>query len=217
MTVLNLPRPAIGRAAVLALIKREGPVAADDLARSIGLTGVAVRQHLQALSREGLVVGDDVGRAGGRGRPARLWRTTPAADARFSDAHAALTADLIGQVRGLFGEDGLERLLRRRTDAQECAYLAAMDPTAPLAARLGQLAAVREREGYMAEVRADGDSGWLLLEHHCPICAAARICSGLCREELELFGRVLGPDVRVERVSHVLAGAGRCAYRVTAA
>ena len=84
---------------------------------------------------------------------------------------------------------------------------------ASLKARLVALAAVREREGYMAEVRED-EGGLLLLEHHCPVCAAARLCTGLCREELALFGLVLGPDARIERISHILAGAGRCAYRV---
>ena len=69
----------------------------------------------------------------------------------------------------------------------------------------------------MAEVRDDPESGgFLLLEHHCPICAAAQLCTGLCREELSLFAEVLGEDVQVERLSHILAGAGRCAYRVTA-
>ena len=45
--------------------------------------------------------------------------------------------------------------------------------------------------------------------------SAARLCTGLCREELALFHRVLGKDIRVDRLSHILAGAGRCAYRVT--
>jgi predicted ArsR family transcriptional regulator len=69
----------------------------------------------------------------------------------------------------------------------------------------------------MAEVKKDGAGAWLLLEHHCPICSAAHACSSLCREELKLFQRVLGDEVRVERISHILAGEGRCAYRVTAA
>jgi predicted ArsR family transcriptional regulator len=37
----------------------------------------------------------------------------------------------------------------------------------------------------------------------------------LCREELALFEKVLGTGVKVERISHIMAGAGRCAYRVT--
>jgi predicted ArsR family transcriptional regulator len=199
---------------VLALVKREGPIAADALAERLKLTSTAVRQHLQALEGEGLVAeAADAAPRAGRGRPARLWRVTEAADARFADAHAGLSAELIAQVRRAFGEAGLDKLLSMRTADQVAAYLAQMGEAATLKARLTALAAIREREGYMAEVREDED-GLLLLEHHCPVCAAARVCTGLCREELALFAQVLGPGVAVERISHILAGAGRCAYRV---
>jgi predicted ArsR family transcriptional regulator len=199
---------------VLALVKREGPISADALARRLKLTATAVRQHLQALADEGLVADAAAAPPAGRGRPPRLWRVTEAADARFADAHAGLSAELIAQVRRVFGEEGLDRLLSLRTADQAAAYLAEIGEAASLKARLVALAAIREREGYMAEVR-DEPEGLVLLEHHCPICVAARACTGLCREELALFAQVLGPDVRVERLSHILAGAGRCAYRVT--
>jgi predicted ArsR family transcriptional regulator len=211
------PAPT-GRAAVLALVKRDGPVAVDALATRLQLTPMAVRQHLQGLAEAGLVERGEGLRAGGRGRPPAVWRATPAADARFADAHADLTAELVAQVRRAFGEAGLDRLLALRTADQAARYRPSVDPNAPLRARVEALARIREREGYMAEVRDDPASGgFLLLEHHCPICAAARLCTGLCREELALFGAVLGDDARVERLSHILAGAGRCAYRVTPA
>jgi predicted ArsR family transcriptional regulator len=78
------------------------------------------------------------------------------------------------------------------------------------------LAEIRAREGYMAGWQKDG-KGFLLLENHCPICAAARACQGFCRSELDLFRHVLGPDVAVERVEHILLGARRCAYRIAPA
>jgi predicted ArsR family transcriptional regulator len=65
----------------------------------------------------------------------------------------------------------------------------------------------------MAAVRKSGN-GYLLIENHCPICAAARACQGFCRSELELFQDVLGEDIEVERVEHVLAGGRRCAYSI---
>jgi len=82
--------------------------------------------------------------------------------------------------------------------------------------RLRRLVDLRAGEGYMAECREEPGGGWLLVENHCPIRAAARECQGLCRSELELFRAVLGKRAVVERVDHVLAGARRCAYRVRA-
>jgi predicted ArsR family transcriptional regulator len=148
----------------------------------------------------------------------KLWRATEKSAAQFADAHSALAVDLIHQMKRAFGEEGMDRILRLRTAAQEKAYRAKTEGARSLKGRLDRLAKIRSAEGYMAEVRRDGESGgWLFVENHCPVCAAARLCTGLCREELALFHRVLGKDVKLERLSHILAGAGRCAYRVTPA
>src|ERR1041384_7654990 len=91
-----------GRAAVLALLKRKGPISADSLAIELGITGMAVRQHLQALAEKGLTEHEE--HIKGRGRPVKLWRATVEADRYFADSHAALAADLIAQMRKVFGE-----------------------------------------------------------------------------------------------------------------
>jgi len=209
------PKPQ-GRMAVLDLVKRHGPIAAEALAARLGVTAMAVRQHLQALAAGGLVVHGL--ESGGVGRPAKLWRTTNAAAARFADSHAALAVDLLGQMKKAFGEQGLDRILRLRTAEQERAYRAKTDAAPTLKAKLAALARLRSAEGYMAEVKREpGTGAYLFLENHCPVCAAARVCQGLCREELRLFQRVLGDGVSVARTDHILAGAGRCAYRVAPA
>lgn len=208
------PKSPSGRAAVLDLIKREGPIATEDLAARLGVTAMAIRQHLAGLESEGLATYET--RAGARGRPAKLWQATAAANGRFADSHSALAADLVVQMKKAFGEEGLDKILKLRTAEQEKTYGARVAEKHSLKARLDALARIRSQEGYMADVKRDPETGdWLFVENHCPICAAARLCTGLCREELALFNRVLGSDVRVERVSHILAGANRCAYRVS--
>jgi predicted ArsR family transcriptional regulator len=203
-----------GRAAVLDLVKREGPIAAEMLAEKLGITGMAVRQHLAGLEAEGLARNE--ARPAARGRPAKYWQATDKAGAHFPDSHAQLTVDLLGQMKKAFGEDGLDQLLKLRTADQARHYREATGKAHSLKARLEALAAIRSKEGYMAEVRREAETGaFLFVENHCPICAAARLCTGLCREELSLFHKVLGRDVKIERISHILAGAGRCAYRVT--
>jgi predicted ArsR family transcriptional regulator len=67
----------------------------------------------------------------------------------------------------------------------------------------------------MANWEKEKDGSYLLVENHCPICAAASACTGFCRSEKAIFEHVLGRNVRVERVEHLLAGARRCAYRIS--
>jgi len=55
----------------------------------------------------------------------------------------------------------------------------------------------------------------LFIENHCPICAAANSCQGLCLSELELFQSVLGPAAHIERTEHIIAGNRRCVYRIS--
>ncbi|MCG8593844.1 MAG: transcriptional regulator [Kiloniellales bacterium] len=195
------------------MLKRRGPLTATEIAETLSLTAMAVRQHLYALQAETLVAYSAQPRP--IGRPAKLWRLTEASDRFFPDAHAELTVDLIAAVREAFGAEGMDRLLAIRTRDQIAAYGQRIGGRRALAERLEALAAIRSEEGYMAEVQKAEDGAFLLIENHCPICHAAAACTGLCAAELSVFQAVLGEDVEVRRSDHILAGARRCAYVVT--
>ncbi|MGF1939391.1 MAG: hypothetical protein RM347_034465 [Nostoc sp. ChiQUE02] len=64
-------------------------------------------------------------------------------------------------------------------------------------------------------IQAIADGTLLLAEKHCPICAVATACIGMCRMELEIFQAALGEDITIERTEHILNGDRRCVYRVT--
>lgn len=209
-----MPSRGPARDKLLFALKQRGPQTTAALARRLSVTEVAVRQHLSKLADEGLVRFDE--RPGGVGRPARLYTLTAAAAARFPDTHADLTVELLDAARKVFGDEGVDRLVTERSRRQLEGYRARLPrEDAPLDARVAALARVRSEEGYMAEVAREADGAFLLVENHCPICAAATACQGLCRDELTVFRRVLGRDARVERTEHALAGARRCAYRIT--
>lgn len=201
------------RQAIQHLLKREGTLTAQAIADMLGVTAMAARQHLYELQRSGAVTYDER-REEGRGRPSKRWALTDAANSFFPDGHGDLVVDIIGAMKTAFGEPGLERMLAVRTAQQIEAYEIEIDRTAPLAERLRSLTEIRNREGYMAVLQPEENDGFLFIENHCPICAAARSCTGLCRSELEVFRAALGADVEIERVEHLLAGARRCAYRV---
>lgn len=203
------------RRTIVKLLKQEGPSDAEALAAPLAITAMAVRQHLYALQKEGLVTYQEESRP--MGRPAKLWELTPAADRFFPDRYAELTLGLINSMKEAFGEEGLNRLLEVRTREQIQAYQAIVPRHASLQQRLDALAEQRTEEGYMAEVMAQADGTFLLAEKHCPICAVATACTGLCQMELEIFQAALGEDVTIERIEHILAGDRRCVYQITLA
>jgi len=197
---------------ILLLLKTRGPSQTLQVAERLGVSRQAALQHLERLASEGLV--DHTTERAGVGRPRRSWSLTSRGDARFPDTHAQMTVELLDAVRAEFGADGLDRLVTRRERATATAYARALGEASGLEARLQRLAALREAEGYMAEWRQAPDGSYLLVENHCPICSAAAACQGFCRSELDLFRSLLAP-ARVERTEHILAGARRCAYRIT--
>lgn len=199
---------------ILHLFKSKGPLKAAQLARRLSITPTAVRQHLAALEADGLVAFEEETK--GVGRPARVWRLADGASRLFPDSHGELAVGMLDALRRAFGPEGLERLIRERTKAQAKAYRERITARATLDRKVAALAAIRRDEGYMAEWSRRGDGSLLLIEKHCPICEAAEACQGLCAGELALFRSVLGRGVKVERTEHLLDGARRCVYRITA-
>jgi predicted ArsR family transcriptional regulator len=207
------PMSADSQSKLLYLLKAKGPSSTTDLAQRLAMTAVGARQHLAKLREDGLVRHAD--RAGQVGRPRRIWALTARGHARFPDTHGELTAGLIDGVRRLFGAAGLDRLIRERAAETLQGYRAELKRHAALGARVRALAKLRSAEGYMAEVAAQTDGSFLLIENHCPICIAAKACQGFCRAEAETFTAAFGAGVAVERQEHLLSGGRRCVYRVT--
>ena len=198
---------------VLLHLKKKGPQTASQLASRIRVTPVAVRQHLYTLSEEGLVAFDD--ERCRVGRPRRIWRLAPRAQAVFPDAHSDLAIELIDAMESAYGDEGLDRLVATRTRAQLKRYREVLPPRdASIEKRVAALAKLRRAEGFMAEWSKERDGTLLLVENHCPICAAAAACPSLCRDELSVFKAAIGKGIPVERVEYILAGGRRCAYRI---
>ncbi|MBW9053758.1 helix-turn-helix transcriptional regulator [Rhizobium mesosinicum] len=197
---------------ILILLKTEGPQLAAAVGDALGVSGEAARQQLAKMAEEGLVEPVTVA-AKGRGRPRQLWHLTAEGNARFPDAHAELTAALLTTMVEQLGQAALNTVITARENQTLQRYRDELADRSDLAARVEGLAAIRTREGYMADSWREDDGSLILVENHCPICAAATACAGFCRSELETFRSVLAANV--ERCEHILLGARRCAYRVT--
>lgn len=198
---------------LLMTLKTRGDQTSSELGAILSTTGENARQHLSKLASAGLV--SSYSEAQGVGRPAQRWRLTDAGQRRFPDTHAELTVQLLQIVRTVLGPSSLEQIVQAREAETRLAYETELTSLPRLRDRVARLAEIRSREGYMAEWSEDSDGAYVLIENHCPICAAAATCQGLCRGELAVFQQVLGTEVSVVRTEHILSGARRCAYRIT--
>ncbi|MBY5900345.1 transcriptional regulator [Rhizobium leguminosarum] len=196
---------------ILILIKTDGPQLAAAIGDALGISGEAARQQLSKMAEEGLVEPVTVA-AAGRGRPRQLWHLTASGNRQFPDGHAELTANLLGTLVEQLGAAALDTVISAREAETLQRYRQELSEAHDLGSRIEGLAGIRTREGYMADHWQEADGSFMLVENHCPICAAATVCAGFCRSELETFRAVLGADI--ERSEHILAGARRCAYRI---
>lgn len=196
---------------ILMALKMYGSLSATALGKLLGTTGEAARQQLARLAQDRLVMATSL--AKGVGRPTQSWQLTPLAQARFPDTHAALTVQLLSIVRTSLGEAALDTIIATREAATNTAYQAAMAGAETLTDRVAMLTRLRSAEGYMAEWREEPDGTLLLIENHCPICAAATACQGFCRAELDVFRAVL-PGATVTREEHIVSGGRRCTYAI---
>jgi predicted ArsR family transcriptional regulator len=207
--------PKNTRHALLDILKREGPQEAKALAARLGITPMAVGLQLASLVEEKLVAAEpEPAQPGRRGRPVHRWVLTEAANRVFPDAHAVLTAGLLGSLQEIYGQQGMQKILDARTRQQEEEYAKAVPAAMGLKDRVKALARLRDNEGYMTEVESDGEGGFRLIENHCPICTAAKTCQGFCQSEWQVFSKVMGTGAKVTREEHLLSGGRRCVYSI---
>lgn len=197
------------RRAILVALRKRGEARADELAGALRITPSAARQQLAPLAAAGLLVHRD--ERGTPGRPRRVYRLTPAADALFPKAYGELTTELLDHI-GAEDPELLARAFerRRRTRVEQATRrLEGLD----FEARVRELARILDEAGYLAEVEPLDGGGFRISEHNCAILAVARRHDHACTSELGFLREVLG-DADVRRVAHIVSGSTACVYEV---
>jgi predicted ArsR family transcriptional regulator len=195
----------------LRLLKTRGPQTTLSIAKELTITGEGARFQLTKLMEEGLVQVTTESR--GVGRPTQIWSLTRQGNLRFPDNHAEFSVQLIESIKETLGQEALDKVIALRELKANGKYIEALKNIPGLEEKISRLAELRNTDGYLAEWDKDGD-GFILIENHCPICAAAQRCSDLCEAELNTFKAVFGEQVSIERVDHMIAGSRRCAYKI---
>ena len=201
----------ITRQQILSAIKLNGSMTADGLGRALGISPVAVRQHLAGLEAEGIIY-TSVERKG-LGRPVHRYAMTSTGDETFPRNYDGLANTLLEELRTTQGEDVVDSLFMRRRERMKAAFQIRLDGK-PLGIKVNELAKMQTESGYMAEVK-QVDGCYHLVEHNCTICQVARSYPSACKHELQLLRDLFGAEADVEREGNIASGDYACAYRIT--
>ena len=199
---------------ILTLLKRNGGRGVGELAKSLKLAPVTIRQHLTHLERDGLIVADR--RLGPNGRPHYAFTLTAKAHAsafpRRSDRMVELLIKEIGlldgsELHGLTPKRKtlliLERLAQRLADEY-----APLLQGWPLQERVVFVTEVMHADGGFAESE-ETERGFEIRDFN---CLFHRLLDGegeaeVCEWHRSFLSRMLGTDVRVQPCPDP---AGRC-------
>lgn len=197
---------------LITAIKHAGEATAGELAAHLGVTVSAVRQQLDGLCADGLVTFR--AHTEGRGRPTHLYRLTRAAEPLFPKTYGGLTNELLGYVAEAdptLVDDLFDRRRQRRLDEAQTRLAAAGPDTG---ARVAELARILDEDGYLASYQPMPDGSFRIVEHNCAVLDVAERYGQACSSEIAFLRQAL-PDARIERVSHMIAGAHACAYAIS--
>ncbi|MFZ4263727.1 helix-turn-helix transcriptional regulator [Sphingobacterium sp. HJSM2_6] len=196
---------------ILLLLKKRGTLDAGEIAEELSITKEGARQHLLKLLEEGLLEKNCV--SSGVGRPCTFYSLSNTAIAKFPDAHATVTVQMIDSIKKLLGENALHLLIKDCEKTSLSEYQKELSFAGCLEERLKAIVKIRTEEGYMAEWYKE-DNDYYFIENHCPILSAAKNCSHFCQAEINNFSILFGNQVKIERKEHIISGDKRCMYKL---
>lgn len=169
---------------------RHGRATVEDLARALGLSDNAIRAHLAALERDGLVV--QTGLRRGVGKPAYTYALTSEAERFFPKAYGALLhlmLDVLAERLPPPERDDFMREVGHRLAAGHAA------PAGDLPSRVDHAVALLGGLGGLAEVVHE--NGCLVIQgRSCPLAAAVPGHPETCLLAETLLADVIGAPVR---------------------
>lgn len=191
------------------LLHQPEGVAVDRLIKELGVTENAVRLHLVALQRDGLV--RQAGMVPTGGRPQHLFTLTDAGREVFPRRYQHIAQGLIEEVAESMGAAALEKSMRRM-GAKAGQQLAAA--TGGPATVSGTASAMTDL-GYDARLRASKKAGEEIVAHNCVFHHLASRHPAVCEFDLAFMSAATGR--KVEHRECMVRGGKVCRFGFGAA
>lgn len=178
------------RGEVIALLRRSSRTV-NELAEELGLTDNAVRSHLAALERDGLVE-QHRGSPQGVGKPAFVYTLTLEADALLPKAYAPVLGLLLSTLAERMEADAFAELLREVGRRAAAGRTEAVDD---IRMRIDAAYGVLGEFGGVAEIQ-EADGAVFIRGYSCPLAALVSDHPQVCQLAEALLSELVGVQVR---------------------
>ena len=195
--------------AILDLLKRSSGLSVNEIAKSLKLSYMGVKQYCNELHKKGLV--DTWRRPKEVGRPELSYRLTAKAGAFYPEVGNELSLDILESAQQLYGSTAPDKLLYNFFAKKTEAYLKKIKGTTT-AERATAFAKLRDQEGYCAQIEIDAVEGFRVVEFHSLLKEVGQKYPSVLRMEEMMFSRILG--VPVQRSEQHISGLSRMEFLV---
>lgn len=193
------------RERVLQLIIEHREVRVEELADALGITGAAVRRHLDHLRADGLIDARQVRQP--TGRPYHAYHPTEAAEGSLPGHYAELIARMLQSVSEQDVAVGVTSRMAESVAARHRSEVRATGGEDVIA----QVTESLKREGILDGWRQEAD-GFHLVNGSCPYRWAAEVSSLPCESDRKVIELLVGEHV--EQVHRIVDGSPICEYLV---
>ncbi|MBY6036721.1 transcriptional regulator [Fictibacillus nanhaiensis] len=208
--VMTVKNHTSTRDEIIYLLKRNKRMTVTEMAKSLGITEMAVRRHLNTLERDHVIETTLVRQA--MGRPIHFYHLSAVGDEQFPRNYSGLTVDFLKDIEEMDGTHTVDRLFKRRENRLQDKYKDRMNTLTRFEEKVNELANIQNEAGYMVDWKKGEEAGtYVLTEYNCPIAMVANEYQQACSCELSLFKRMLNTD-DIERKTCMAKGGDYCCY-----
>lgn len=202
-----MERVFVGTRGQLLTLLRRSRRSINELARELSISDNAVRIHVSALQRDGMVEPAGVERVTG-GKPAQLYQTTVEAEELFPKAYAFVLGQVLDALEEEQGRDAMVRVLRR---AGERAAGRPLPPGVELEKRVQEAAQTLRAIGGEVTVEKD-EQDWTIRGTACPLSGVVSNHEEVCCLAESLVSSIAGAPAK-EFCTR--GDRPRCAFRIS--
>ncbi|MBJ8053285.1 DeoR family transcriptional regulator [Bacillus cereus] len=196
---------------IVQLLKVKGEHTVAELAEALEITEMAIRRHLSNLEKDELIYSKMLRQHAGR--PTYLYGLSQKGEDTFPKEYKQFAIEILDDLARMGDEKILRYVLQERTKRTEEQLQKKISNQSNLAYKVQEIAAMQEKNGYMVQIKRDGERSFILEKQNCPLKEIAEKFPQVCEDEKDMYKRLF-TGANVKTLTNMCEGDCNCSYQI---